>query len=287
MCGILLVLVAAVEVASHAPLYGSAAWKFHRCGRLLLDAGHGREVCEAAIRAASHEELPGDNVWSLLEDCATNCPGELWQAFEPLLTARDPRADRLLVRLAWHDVGSKLPSEQVMAWIGTDPCRAVEMAHIMRFTSEDLPALARALLARFGAESAVGRELTANVGSDLAAVQPGPPRGRPPFSRRLAGDRARGTRPRGRPSWRTGSAPISTIDSPWRPYFIKACDRLDNLRSLGQSPVEFRKKQVTETRDKYFRLFDRMVHLTPEDYRDGIRRLCDEIYQTTDAVPLS
>jgi hypothetical protein len=30
----------------------------------------------------------------------------------------------------------------------------------MRFTAEDLPALARALLARFGAEPAIGRELT-------------------------------------------------------------------------------------------------------------------------------
>lgn len=77
------------------------------------------------------------------------------------------------------------------------------------------------------------------------------------------------------------------MSTDWRPYFIKACDRLDNLRSLGQSSVEFRKKQVTETRDKYFRLFDRMVHLTPEDYRDGSRRLRDEIYQTTDAVSLS
>jgi hypothetical protein len=156
------VLMTAVKVACRAPLYGKAAWTFHRCGRLLLDAGLGREVCEAAILATSHEELPGDNVWSLLEDCATTCPGELWRAFEPLLTARDPRAGRLLVRLAWHDVGLKLPSEQVMAWVGTDLRRAVEMAHIMRFTAEDLPALARALLARFGAESAVGREMTAS-----------------------------------------------------------------------------------------------------------------------------
>lgn len=165
------VVVAAVEVASRAPLYGSAAWKFHRCGRLLLDAGRGREVCEAAILAASHEELPGDNVWSLLEDCATSCPGELWRAFEPLLTARDPRAGRLLVRLAWHDVGSKLPSEQVMAWVGTDSRRAVEMAHILRFTAEDLPALARALLARFGAQSAVGREMTASFSSTRRPVR--------------------------------------------------------------------------------------------------------------------
>jgi hypothetical protein len=162
-------LMAAVNVAARAPLYGSAAWKFHRCGRLLLDAGQGREVCEAAILATSHEELPGDNVWSLLEDCATRYPGELWRSFEPLLTVRDPRADRLLARLAWHDVGLKLPSEQVMAWVGIDSLRAVEIAHILRFTAEDLPALARALLARFGAESAVGRELTLNFSTRRSA----------------------------------------------------------------------------------------------------------------------
>lgn len=73
----------------------------------------------------------------------------------------------------------------------------------------------------------------------------------------------------------------------WRPYFVKACDRLDNLRSLSQSSVEFRKKQVTETRDKYYRLFDRMVVLTPEQYRDGVRRLRDLIQSTTETVPLT
>lgn len=77
------------------------------------------------------------------------------------------------------------------------------------------------------------------------------------------------------------------VCSDWRPYFVKACDRLDNLRSLSQSSIEFRRKQVTETRDKYFRLFDRMVTLTPEGYRDGTRRLRDLIHSTTDAVALS
>lgn len=66
----------------------------------------------------------------------------------------------------------------------------------------------------------------------------------------------------------------------WRPYFVKACDRLDNLRSLDQATAEFRSKQLTETRDKYFRLFDRMVTLTPEEFRDGVRRVRDEIHET-------
>lgn len=73
----------------------------------------------------------------------------------------------------------------------------------------------------------------------------------------------------------------------WRPYFVKACDRLDNLRSLSQSSLEFRKKQVTETRDKYYRLFDRLVTLTPEEYRDGSRRLRELIHAATDAVSLA
>jgi hypothetical protein len=30
-----------------------------------------------------------------------------------------------------------------------------------------------------------------------------------------------------------------------------------------------------------------MVQLTPEDYRDGSRRLRDEIYQASDVVPLA
>lgn len=77
------------------------------------------------------------------------------------------------------------------------------------------------------------------------------------------------------------------ICTDWRPYFIKACDRLDNLRSLSQTSVEFRNKIVAETRDKYFRLFDRMVMLTPEVHRDGTRRLRDLIHVATDAVPLS
>jgi GTP pyrophosphokinase len=72
----------------------------------------------------------------------------------------------------------------------------------------------------------------------------------------------------------------------WRPYFVKACDRLDNLRSLSQASPEFRRKQVTETRDKYYRLFDRMVVLTPDEYRDGVRRLRELVQTTNEAVPL-
>lgn len=74
------------------------------------------------------------------------------------------------------------------------------------------------------------------------------------------------------------------VSTDWRPYFCKACDRLDNLKSLEQATPEFRAKQVAETKDRYFRLFDRMVTLTPEEYRDGVRRLRDEIHEVAGSL---
>lgn len=54
----------------------------------------------------------------------------------------------------------------------------------------------------------------------------------------------------------------------WRPYVIKGCDRLDNLRSLSPqfTTPEFRLKQTKETQEKYLPLFERMVSLTPQAY---------------------
>lgn len=65
---------------------------------------------------------------------------------------------------------------------------------------------------------------------------------------------------------------------------LKACDRLDNLRSLmvpGTS-LEFQKRQVKETEEIYFPIFDRMLELCPREkvsnlmgVRDEIRRLVE------------
>lgn len=67
------------------------------------------------------------------------------------------------------------------------------------------------------------------------------------------------------------------LSTDWRPYVIKACDRLDNLRSLHQAERMFQNKQVAETRDKLFPLFDRMVSLTPEEFRPRVIRLRDAV----------
>ena len=70
----------------------------------------------------------------------------------------------------------------------------------------------------------------------------------------------------------------------WKTLAIKACDRLDNLRSLmvPGTTIEFQKRQIEETREKYFPIFDQMLSLAPTQYissvsvvRDEIRRLIE------------
>lgn len=65
----------------------------------------------------------------------------------------------------------------------------------------------------------------------------------------------------------------------WKVLAIKACDRLDNLRSLmiPGNTNEFKKKQIAETKDKYFSLFDKMVTLTPPNHHTQINAIRDEI----------
>ncbi len=70
----------------------------------------------------------------------------------------------------------------------------------------------------------------------------------------------------------------------WKVLAIKACDRLDNLRSLmiPGNTNEFKKKQIKETKEKYYPIFDKMVTIAPPNHsvklnaiRDEIRALCE------------
>ncbi len=70
----------------------------------------------------------------------------------------------------------------------------------------------------------------------------------------------------------------------WRPYFIKACDRLDNLRSMSCSSKEFQIKQVKETKEKYYELFDRMILLTPSNDKQRVQLIRDEVRKETERL---
>lgn len=65
----------------------------------------------------------------------------------------------------------------------------------------------------------------------------------------------------------------------WRVLAIKACDRLDNLKSLmiPGTTIEFQKKQVKETKEKYFPLFDRLCKECPKHHKNNVVFIRDEI----------
>ena len=70
----------------------------------------------------------------------------------------------------------------------------------------------------------------------------------------------------------------------WRAMMVKACDRLDNLRSLGSASTEFRVKQVNETRKVYYPIFNRMVDIAPPEHGKAAAYLRDEIMRVTESV---
>jgi (p)ppGpp synthase/HD superfamily hydrolase len=75
------------------------------------------------------------------------------------------------------------------------------------------------------------------------------------------------------------------VSGDWRPFMIKACDRLDNIRSLSQTSPEFQRKQLKETAEKYVPLIDHMCKITPDAYKERsftIRRMIiSELFSPT------
>lgn len=65
----------------------------------------------------------------------------------------------------------------------------------------------------------------------------------------------------------------------WKVLAIKACDRLDNLRSLmvPGTTQDFQKRQIQETKEKYFPIFDKLLTLCPPEYISNISVVRDEI----------
>lgn len=72
------------------------------------------------------------------------------------------------------------------------------------------------------------------------------------------------------------------MSTDWRSYAVKGCDRLDNMRSLASGSREFRMRQVAETREKYYPLFDRMMALVPPEHHQRLQWLRDAIRSETE-----
>lgn len=76
----------------------------------------------------------------------------------------------------------------------------------------------------------------------------------------------------------------------WRVLMLKAIDRLDNLRSLEAGDLAFQKKQIEETRIKYYPLFDKLVAIAPKEHvfravylREKIHEIADNFFAKKEA----
>lgn len=59
----------------------------------------------------------------------------------------------------------------------------------------------------------------------------------------------------------------------WKVLAVKIADRIDNLRSLGNSSAEFRRKQCNETAVMYLPLTDLAIQRAPDEYKENVREL--------------
>ncbi|MEK9152679.1 MAG: hypothetical protein AAB692_04910 [Patescibacteria group bacterium] len=63
----------------------------------------------------------------------------------------------------------------------------------------------------------------------------------------------------------------------WITLMVKACDHLDNRRTLGHCDRAFQVKQITETEQKYYAVLDRLVAITPRRHQYAAEYLRAEI----------
>ncbi len=153
---------ALVEIASHDEL-GHSAWEFVRAAERLLATGRVDAVAKAALRAVVSDGGMSAELIVLVVECAKLAPDTLWDSLVLILES-SPTARAVLVdTLGAYNVLGQLPAERVMAWIGDDVRRADEVAQMLSFARDEVPALAVALTARFGERSPVAQRLTDQI----------------------------------------------------------------------------------------------------------------------------
>ncbi|MBA3678932.1 HD domain-containing protein [Candidatus Saccharibacteria bacterium] len=65
----------------------------------------------------------------------------------------------------------------------------------------------------------------------------------------------------------------------WRAVACKLADRLHNLRTMRDVPVEKQGRKLQETREMFTPLFKLAAELTPKEYQNSISSLCEMIIE--------
>lgn len=146
-------LAEAMRRFTPAQLRGHDAWAFHQAGLRLLDTPQAAAVCTRAVQWVADDPTHIDRaLWLLVADAAERAPALVWSALSGALGRPNPG---LSTAVALYPIVKRLPVDAMMAWVGDDARRAMRLAEMLRFEGDALPALAAAMLERFGADAPV------------------------------------------------------------------------------------------------------------------------------------
>lgn len=164
-------IVRAMERLATVDLHGMGAYAWELAGTELLAKNAVTDACRLAVAGVCRpdDSRADEHCWRLLKVCNSAAPAEVWAQLASVFDTQQDLAVRVAHDLRWHSIGD-IPTDLVLSWIGDDARRAQLVATFAPVHSDELPALARALIARFGAASEVASILASAVHSTYRAV---------------------------------------------------------------------------------------------------------------------
>jgi len=149
---------------------GGYLWK--RACELLARNGEADLVAIAAIRAIGVGQHYGaeDDAWEVLAQALNVNREDVWSGLIPLLNDRSANGYRILLEMQSHGIIHSIPVDAVMKWVGFDSRRSITVATMCNLYEVPLNDLARALIARFGANSLAAETLAGQTHRTPGAV---------------------------------------------------------------------------------------------------------------------
>jgi len=137
----------------------------------LHEGGQDDTIIGASIEALRSSESLGfaDRVWTALNPLLATHGARIWEALTPLLE-KSTDAAGVLVDMRGSGLLRHVPSDDVVRWIGTDRGRQIAVAEMCGAHEVPLNPLARALIAKFGADSPAASVLAGRAHSTPSAV---------------------------------------------------------------------------------------------------------------------